>query len=260
MHVQRPYLLAIWQYLRGEETLRAYCHGPYRLRFTDQPVTGVAFEAGYEIHEAFTRAFRAMFDDSPTGFRKARRATPVKSVPSGVHYVADGRPEVLEPPTRGGQPVQATIERLEPMNVVFMRHIGPYDAVGEIWGKLFFWAGRRGLLGGGWTAVGVAYDDPDVTPPERIRCDVCLVVDHPVEPEGEVAMQKIGGGEYAVTRHVGSYDQLGDTYARMFGQWLPAGGREPRSAPALEFYRNSPMDTEPEKLITDIYVPLEEKS
>ena len=155
--------------------------------------------------------------------------------------------------------MQVRVEKVDPMRVVFMRHVGPYDAVGEIWGKLFCWAAGKGLLGCGWTAVGVAYDDPDVTPPERIRCDVCLVVDKAVEPEGEVALQKIGGGEYAITRHVGPYCRMADTYARMFGQWLSGSGREPRSAPALEFYRNSPTDTPPEQLITDIYVPLENK-
>ena len=34
----------------------------HRLKFTDSPVTRIAFEAGYETHEAFTRAFRALFD------------------------------------------------------------------------------------------------------------------------------------------------------------------------------------------------------
>ena len=46
----------------------------HRLRFTGQPVTEIAFDAGYQQHEAFTRAFRAMFEQSPTEFRKTHRA------------------------------------------------------------------------------------------------------------------------------------------------------------------------------------------
>ncbi len=45
----------------------------FRLIRTDQPVTTVAFDAGYEAHEAFTRAFRTMFNTSPSGFRKQHR-------------------------------------------------------------------------------------------------------------------------------------------------------------------------------------------
>lgn len=36
---------------------------------TDQSVLDVAFSAGYETHESFTRAFRAAYSTSPSGFR-----------------------------------------------------------------------------------------------------------------------------------------------------------------------------------------------
>src|SRR5436305_12360493 len=42
----------------------------WRLLHSDAPVTAVAFDAGYETHEAFTRAFRASYADSPSGFRR----------------------------------------------------------------------------------------------------------------------------------------------------------------------------------------------
>src|SRR5688572_4447608 len=48
----------------------------HRLKLSDQPVTQIAFDAGYETHEAFTRAFRAMFDESPSQFRKTHQALP----------------------------------------------------------------------------------------------------------------------------------------------------------------------------------------
>jgi AraC family transcriptional regulator len=43
----------------------------------------------------------------------------------------------------------------------------------------------------------------------------------------------------------------------MCGEWLPQSGRELRSAPALEFYLNSPRSVRTEELRTDIYLPLE---
>lgn len=231
----------------------------HRLKFTDQPVTRIAFDAGYETHESFTRAFRTMFDHSPSEFRKIHKAIPYTKVSSGVHYCADGQINNFEPGPTGDSSMKVNIERIEPMRVVFMRHVGPYDQVGNVWQKLYSWAAKRNLLGPNTSAIGVSYDDPDITPPERIRCDACLSVNASVEPEGEVAIQLIGGGEYATTTHVGPYDKLSDTYARLCGQWLPASGREIKSEPALEFFRNSPADTKPEELITDIYIPLESK-
>src|SRR5215831_5129513 len=45
----------------------------HRLTFSDEPITRIAFEAGYETHESFTRAFSAMFGVSPSQFRASRR-------------------------------------------------------------------------------------------------------------------------------------------------------------------------------------------
>ncbi len=232
----------------------------HRLRFSDKSVTDIAFEAGYEAHESFTRSFHSMFGDSPSSFRDRRKSITIPAASSGVHFVSDDSPLDFSPISYGGTPMEVTTERLEPMRVVFIRHVGPYDQVGPVWNRLFAWAGPRGLLGMSIVAVGVSYDDPDVTPLEYVRCDACLVVSRTVEPEGEVAVQQIGGGEYGLTRHVGPYEKLPDTYAQLFGQWLPNSGREARSAPALEFYRNSPLDTPPEKLVTDVYIPLDEKA
>ncbi len=104
---------------------------------------------------------------------------------------------------------------------------------------------------------GICYDDPEVTPPEKVRYDACVTVDNNFTAEDDVGVQTIGGGEYAVTTHVGPHNLLGQTYAMLLGQWLPRSGRELRSEPSLEFYLNAPESTDPEDLITDIYAPLE---
>ena len=104
--------------------------------------------------------------------------------------------------------------------------------------------------------MGICHDDPEATAPEEIRYDACVAVDSSFEPEGEIQVQVIAGGEYAVTTHVGPYDQLEETYAALCGQWLPQSGRELRSCPCFEIYLNDPEGTEPEELITDVHLPL----
>ena len=104
--------------------------------------------------------------------------------------------------------------------------------------------------------VGVSYDDPEITPAEKIRYDACVSVDEGFEPEGRIGVQVLEGGEYAVAMHVGPYEKLADTYAALCGRCVPLLGREIRSAPALEFYLNDPESTEPEELLTEVHVPL----
>lgn len=234
--------------------------GAHYLKHSDQPVTRIAFDAGYESHEAFTRAFAAMFAQPPSQFRETHRPVPVPSVGSGVHYRPDGKLERFEPTSQGDLPMDVRIETIKPQRVAFIRHVGPYNQVASAWQKLCSWAGPRGLLGPQTVALGVCHDDPEVTPPDRIRYDACITVDDSVQPEGEVGVQEVFGGEYAITTHRGPYEKFAETYARLCGEWLPASGRELRSAPGVEIYRNDPNTTPPEQLLTDIHVPLEPRS
>ena len=150
------------------------------------------------------------------------------------------------------------IETLAPMKVAFIRHVGPYDDEGipQTWQKLMSWAAEHGLFGPGTKMLGISHDNPHVTPPDRLRYDACVASDRLFKPEGEVGMQEIPGGEYAVVTHKGQYNKLPETYGRLYGEWLPTSGREPAESPGFEHYLNSPRDAAPEDLVTDVYVPL----
>ncbi len=226
-----------------------------RLKTGEQAVTQIAFEAGYETHEAFTRAFRGMFGESPSGFRAAHQVQPWPAVPSGVHYEPTGGVQDFSL-AQGAAEMDASIRKIDEMRVAFVRHVGPYHEVGPTWGRLMAWAGPRGLCGPDMQCFGICYDDPQVTPPDKIRYDACIVVRDDVTPEGDVGVQTVGGREYATTIHAGPYDNLHQTYAALCGQWIPTQGREMASQPTLEFYRNDPNHTPPAELRTEVCVPL----
>ena len=226
-----------------------------RLKHTDRSVLEIALEAGYETHEAFTRAFGVMCGCSPSRFRSSKSAL-LKMNPSAVHYHNGDAAKEIDLKI-GGETMDVEIKKLEAMRVAFVRHVGPYNEVGTAWEKLCATLGAQGLLGGDARFIGVCYDNPEVTPPEKIRYDACVTVDEAFQPQGDIAVQTLSGGDYAVTTHIGPYDKLGLTYAKLYGGWLPQSGRELRSEPCLEFYLNDPEGADPEDLLTDIYAPLE---
>src|ERR1035437_8618933 len=228
-----------------------------RLKLGTAPVTDIAFDAGYGSHEAFTRSFRAAFGASPTQFRSSTKSRITTTARSGLHYRAGKPVSDFKATQPGGKSMKVKIESKEPLRVAFMRHVGPYDEVGATWDKLLPRLGKEGLLGGDVLILGICHDDPEVTPPEKIRYDACVTVDESFVPEGEIGVQVIPGGEYAVTTHFGPYQKLGDTYTRLLGQWLPRSGHQQRSTPCFEVYLNDPQSTEPEDLLTDIYAPLQ---
>jgi len=223
------------------------------LRHTDRPVIDIAFEAGYQTHEAFTRAFKTAMDCSPSEFR-SNNDVRTQNHRSGIHY--NRRPTIKDLNLIfGDKKMEMKIEDMEPARVASVRHVGPYNEVGAAWEKLCTFLGKEGNLGPNTRFIGICYDDPEVTPPEKIRYDASVTVDDDVTGEDDVVIQTIGGGQYAITSHFGPYDQLGKTYAELFRR-LMKDNREPRPEPCLEFYLNDPESTEPEDLVTDICVPL----
>lgn len=237
------------EHIRRLRLERAATH----LKHTDRSVIDIALEAGYQTHEAFTRAFRSAMSCSPSAYRSGETVD-VPPHSSGIHYHRRATIEDLNL-VSGDKTMNVRIEDIGPARVAFVRHIGPYNEVGVAWDKLCMFLGKEGNLGPDSRFIGMCYDDPEVTLPEKIRYDACITVDEDVAGEDDVAIQTIGGGQYAITSHLGSYDQLGRTYAELF-RWLMRDNREPRPEPCLEFYLNDPESTEPEDLVTDICVPL----
>jgi AraC family transcriptional regulator len=217
-----------------------------QLSTTRRTVTRIAVDAGYESLEAFSRAFHSALGASPSRFRKQRQ--PPRDV---VRRMA-------MPTTTA--PIDVHLRYVPPTPLVFVRHVGPYTDVSSAWQRLFTWAGMRGHLSRPFRMIGVPHDDPRLTDAGHVRYDACLAFDaggSGLEPQGDIGVQEIGGGEYAVIEHRGAYEGLDDTYQYLFGEWLPASGREPADRPAFEVYLNSPRDTAPADLRTEVHLPLQ---
>jgi AraC family transcriptional regulator len=215
------------------------------LKTTDRTVLQIALDAGYQAHEAFSRAFRDMFGITPSEFRAGNN--PLHNPNQGEQMT----------PTATAHPVR--VENVPECRVAFLRHIGPYTECGPTFQRLMAWAGPRGLIGPKSLVMGICHDDPEVTPPDKIRYDCCIGVGPTFAPEGEIGVQTVAGGDHAILTLKGPYEKLGEAYRWLYGGWLPTSGREPSAAPAHEVYLNSPMNARPEDLLTEIYLPLQPK-
>ena len=104
---------------------------------------------------------------------------------------------------------------------------------------------------------GISHDSPDITAAVKLRYDACITLSQPIEPQGELSLQTIAGGRYALFVHRGPYENFDETYRLIFGQWLAQSHERLRDDPVFERYLNrNPRRTKPENLRTEIYVPL----
>ena len=223
---------SIMEYIRDQRLERA----AFRLKYGAAPVTQVAFDAGYGSHEAFTRAFRARFDAPPSTYRDQARE----------HRDGD---------------VVVTLRREHEQPVLCWRHNGAYDGATPAWNALLAFAGAHQLFGSQTRILGFVHDDPDIAPAERLRYDAAITLDRdqamrlaamPLPPDAKLSV--LPAGQYALALHVGPYEMSGPTYVGLLGKVLPRRGVELAPDPIVELYLNSPMDTAPDALRTEILV------
>lgn len=143
------------------------------------------------------------------------------------------------------------------VRVAALRHIGPYNHIGEAFMRLDSIVRSAGLAKPGAQMIAIYHDDPEATPKERLRSDAAIsVAADDTLPDG-LTEQRVPAGRYACAMHVGPYEKLGDTWARFMGEWLPASGHRLGSGISHEIYLNNP-GTEPDKhkLRTELCIPV----
>ena len=206
------------------------------LKRTNQPVTRVAFQAGYASHEGFCRAFKSMFGVSPILFR---REHPRDRLPS----------------------IEVTTRTLPPQSLACIRHVGDYARAIAAETTLKRWGVRRGLDVS--APLKFYWDDLGVTEPANARCDLALPLDGPNEKYsgdssdlGEhVRVRRLPAQEYAIARFEGNYHipDVHHIYGYLLDVWIPEHGREFSDAPPFESYEASAAGR---LLATSIHIPL----
>ena len=224
---------------------------------TSRPVTDIAFEAGYESHEAFTRAFRASYSTSPSGFRRRKQPRIDLAATSGMHFNAGGLLQPFSPRYSGGDAMDVQITPRPELRVGTVRHLGPYNQIPQAFERLGAIAGPAGLFRQpGVTMIGIYHDDPETTPQEQLRSDAGIVMPEATPLPDGLVEQRIPAGLYASAVHVGPYEQLADAWARFMGEWLPSSGHRMGAGASYEIYANDPTTVPKEELRTEMFIPI----
>ena len=211
-----------------------------RLRANDARLLEVALDAGYDSHEAFTRAFVERFGVPPSTWREQPSAR--VDVWVSTHAAEPVRP--------------VTIERHAPVRVGFLRSTGSYAAVGAVWARLIEWVQRHAELKPPPKLYGLCPDDPEVTDEAQLRFDACVALGEHDAPGLEIG--EVPGGTWAVAVHTGPYERLWETYVELIGRWAPTSGFELAPEAVVEHYLNDPSTAAPHELRTEVRVRLAE--
>jgi AraC family transcriptional regulator len=206
-------------------------------------IIDIALQAGFGNPESFSRAFRREVGQSPGEFRQNPQWAPWHTG------------SLLKFP-REHPDMQVTIIEFPETLVAALEHRGPEHLTFDTTRKFIAWRQENGYPPGRGNTYGVHYTDPQTTPPEDYRLDLCLSVDAPVAPNRlGVVTKHIPAGRCARVRHLGSRHHVASA-VWLYRDWLPQSGEELRDFPIFFHYVNVGPYVAEAAMITDVYLPL----
>ncbi len=230
-------------------------------------ISEIAFRCGFSNISSFSRAFRAYFGLSANEFRQQNKAIFIKD---GVRYSKN-----CKPINKIGKNIQAVnghfcsvefkqliimnakieIKQMPELNLIYCRHMGAFNKIGEAYEKLFRWAIPRGLVTSDAKTVTVYHDDPSITSIEKVRQDASLIVNSDIKVEGEIGKSIVSAGKYAVGHFEIKENEFEQAWNTMCS-WLTESGFQPGEGSTYELYHNDYKDHPEHRFIVDICLPV----
>ncbi|MFW2545092.1 AraC family transcriptional regulator [Primorskyibacter sp. 2E107] len=207
---------------------------------SDMPEAVIAARCGYDNAQSFARLFKAQTGMTPLEFRRM------------------GRPETDILPFRQGNKDMSPfdVRDLPDQRLAGLPHTGPYyeigrafDQIGAVFSANSLWPQSRGL-------VGLYFDSPEDVEEAHLRSFAGILVGEEFEMPAGLEDYVIPGGRHLVSTYKGPYAGLKQAWDDTYISALPQCGSVPADRPPFETYLNSPLDTKPEALLTEICVPL----
>ncbi|HEX2969867.1 MAG TPA: GyrI-like domain-containing protein [Bacteroidales bacterium] len=228
----------------------------------DRAMADIAYYCGFKSQSVFCRNFKDHFTVSAGEYRLRREAensnnNQIKSKNPQMdllqeEYVCDIKQSQKR---KLFMNKNVEIKELPAMNVIYCRHTGQYDRIGEAYEKLFRWAGPRSLLDNETKCITYYHDDPKVTDPDKVRQSACIITKSDVRTEGEIGQMKIAGGKHFVAH----FEILQEEFQKAWDStciWLAESGYQPEDRGPFEIYHNDHEQHPEKKFIVDICIPV----
>jgi AraC family transcriptional regulator len=213
-------------------------------------VTEIAMDAGYDSPDAFARAFRQRFGQSPSSFRKSPDWAPWLAA-FGPLEIARSK---LMDTTYAEDDV--TIRDVLPTPVAVLEHRGDRATLNETIERFIRWRKDKGLSPETSSTFNIFRSERTPANPADYSMDLC--VGTTIEADDDVMRAgEIPGGRCAVLRVNGASHNLEPAALYLYRDWLPESGEEARDFPIYcQRYINFRPDAAEHEVVAELFLPL----
>ncbi|MEI6766891.1 MAG: AraC family transcriptional regulator [Bacteroidota bacterium] len=198
-------------------------------------------DAGFRDYESFERAYCSLKEGNPHEY-----LAEIKIVRKNCRESSHNGEDII----------------LEDIKMVAVRDSGDYNgSKPEVaWGKLNLIIRNNNWNLENAAYYGVLYDDTVITKKDYCRYDACILLNTKVNIGKNLREINLPGGRYQRFRHNGPYSELEAVYSNIYDGWDEHTLFDLGERPIIEKYLNAPQDIASTELLTEIYIPVHDKT
>ena len=226
-HFHRQFVAVFGMTVHRYVQLARMKRASYQLLYRDaESITEIAMQAGYEAPDAFSRAFRQRFGQSPSAFRASPDWHPWLAAMGALD---NARNQLMN---RTFSQDEVVIREVPTTQVAIFEHRGDPATLGASIQRFIAWRKAAGLPPRTNPTFNIWHSERFPASPADYAVDLCVGTDKPFQPHGEqIKAGQIPGGRCAVLRVIGDTENLEPAATFLYREWLPASGEETRDFP-----------------------------
>jgi AraC family transcriptional regulator len=216
------------------------------VKYSGYSITQIAMNCGFSSSSAFARSFKNHFGTSANEYRKAE----IKPVPEEVQSANI----YLKEPSQ----IRVEIRSVPLWNLIYVSILKGYkiELICKGWDQLIRWATAHGLFTKETRVLGISFDDPLITPPDKCRYYACLSIDKKIIPQPPIGFMQLAGSKCMVVHVTCLLEEIQAVYMYLYRDWLLDSGFQPADLPPYEIYLATP-ETNPEgKYELEVHIPI----
>lgn len=221
----------------------------------------IAYKFGFQSDSSFSRAFKKMYGQSPSAFRKTNlknfsKIGKVNSKNGQTNYITEAYLCHIDH-LKEWIHMEAKIEIIEQpkMNLAYVTHIG-VQGIEKAFQRILSWAAPQGLLAQRDTYVcRVFHDSFKITDADKVRMSIGILSAQALKAEGDIGLSQLEKSKTIVGRFTIEPEAFEKAWSSLF-IWMSEQGYQKADLFPYEIYHNNFNEHPEKKCIVDLCIPI----
>ena len=233
----------------------------FLLNQKEKNITEIAEKVGFSNLSSFSKSFKKFYGISPNKFKeespdKFSKICKTESKNGQVEITFEQYICNINNALNWLQMNAITeIKKIQRLDLAYIPHKGKMEAIGSVYNKLVKWATPKGLINEKTRMVTIYHDSPKITDPNNLRMSACIVLNDPIELDGEVNLRILSATKCIVSRLEITPFEFQQAWEASFAFMVENGYKKSEIDP-FEIYYNNAAEHPENKFIVDLCIPI----